>query len=150
VANELQETKIAGAILPDAIKDDAAFTSQVIDKADFPGSDYIEFVGLLGSIDADMATLKVMESNTKTNDTTLGGVPTEVKDATTKPGAADGGKAFVIGVSLKTERKKYLQLQATAGDGAAGTYLAAIAIGRRLMEAGSAAAKRGVLFADYV
>ena len=45
MSNELQTTKVTGAILPAAVVDDAAFTSQVIDKLDFPGADYIEFVG---------------------------------------------------------------------------------------------------------
>lgn len=147
--NELQTTKIQGAIMPGAIKDDAAFTSQVIDKADFPGCDYLEFVGLIGATDVAMATLKVMESDTKTNDTTLGGTPALVKDATTKPGATDDGKPFVFGVDLHKSRERYLQLQATAGDGTSGTYLAAIVIGRRLMESSPIAADRGLLFAEY-
>jgi len=147
--NELQTTKIQGAILPAAIKDDAAFASQVIDKTDFPGCDYLEFVGLLGATDVEMATLKVMESDTKTDPTTLGGTPSLVKDATTKPGAGDDGEPFVFGIDLRKTRKRYLQLQATAGDGTSGTYLAAIVIGRRITEASSIAANRGLLFAEY-
>lgn len=149
MANEAQETKVVAAIPPAAIKDDAAFSSLVIDKTDFPGSDYLEFVGVLGSIDAEMAVLKVMESDTKTNSTTLGGSPTAVKDATTKPGSSDGNKTFAIGVDLRTSRKRYMQLQATAGDGAAGTFLAAVAIGSRLQQASSLATPRGMLFAEY-
>ncbi|MBI1369137.1 MAG: hypothetical protein GC162_10845 [Planctomycetes bacterium] len=147
--NELQNTKIQGAILPAAIKDDAAFAAQVIDKTDFPGCDYLEFVGVLGSIDATAAVLKVMESDTKTNATTLGGTPSLVKDSTTKPGANDDGKTFVFGIDLHKTRQRYLQLQGTAGDGAAGTFLAAVVIGRRLVESSPNAADRGLLFAQY-
>ena len=60
------------AIPPGVIKDDAAFVSLVIDKQDLPGCDYLEFVIGLGATDVAMAVLKVMESATKTNDTTLG------------------------------------------------------------------------------
>lgn len=146
---ELQESKVLVAIPPAAIKDDAAFVSNVIDKQDIAGADYLEFLGVLGSIDADMATLKVMESDVKTDATTLGGVPTAVKDATTKPGATDDDKAFAIGVDLRQSRKRYLQLQATAGNGAAGTFLSAIAVATRMTQSSSNATTRGLLFAEY-
>jgi len=149
MANELSETRMAVAIAPGAVKDNAAFTSNVIDKLDFPGADYIEFVGVLGATDVSMAVLKVMESDTKTNDTTLGGTPALVKDATTKPGPTDDNKVFVFGIDLRASRQRYLQLQATAGDGTTGTYLSAIAIGRRLNQASSQAADRNLLFAEY-
>lgn len=149
MANELAQTKRVRAIDPAAIVDNAAFTSQVVDKTDFPGADYIEFVGYLGAIDADMTKLKVRESDTKTDATTLGGSPSDVKDASKKPGSSDANKFFVIGIDLRKSRKRYLQLQATAGDGASGTFLAAWCIGRRLQEASPKAADRNLLFADY-
>lgn len=149
MANELQLTKRARVIDPAAIVDDAAFTSRVIDKTDFPGCDYIEIVGYLGSIDAEMAVLKVVESDTKSSDTALGGSPADVIDATTKPGADDDGAMFVFGIDLRKARKQFLQLQATAGDGAAGTFLTAWAVGRRLSESSPNAEHRGLLFAQY-
>lgn len=147
--NELSQTKRAIAIAPGVIKDNAAFTSNVIDKNDFPGADYLEFVGLIGATDVEMAVLKVMESDTKTNATTLGGTPALVKDATTKPGAGDSDKLFVFGIDLRKSRERYLQLQATAGNGSAGTYLAAHVVARRLGEASEVAADRNLLFAEY-
>lgn len=144
----IQGTKIINAIPPAAIKDDAAFVSNVIDLNDFDGCGYIEFVVNLGSIDATMATLKVMESDTKTDATTLGGVPVEVKDVTTKPGNSDSGKVAVIGVDCRGARERYLQLEAAAGDGAAGTYLSAIAIAQG-GTLDSQASERGLLFAEY-
>jgi len=149
MANELQTTKIFNAIPPAAIKDNAAFVSKVIDKKDMPGADYLEFIGALGATDVAMATLKVMESDEKSDATTLGGTPSLVKDATTKPGAGDDDEPFVFGVDLRKSRKRYLQLQATAGNGSAGTYLSAIAVARRLSESSSLAADRGLLFAEY-
>ena len=145
----IQETRIALAIAPGAIVDNAAFTSNVIDLNDFEGAGYLEFIVLIGATDIEMATLKVMESDTKSDATTLGGTPTLVKDSTTKPGATDDDKCCVFGVDLRAPRKRYLQLQATAGAGTSGTYLAAIAIARpgRLS---SEASVRNLLFAEYV
>ena len=145
----LQETKVFSVIPPTAVVDDAAFVSTVIDKNDLDGADYLEFIGLLGATDIAMDTLKVMESDTLTNATTLGGTPTLVKDATTKPTADDDGQPFAFGIDLGKSRKQYIQLQATAGDGTAGTFMAAIAIASRPREASSTPARRGLLFAEY-
>lgn len=142
---EVQQLEVYGAILPAAIKDDAAFTSQVIDIAD---ADYMEFYVVLGATDVAMAVLKVMESDVKTNATTLD-TATQVLDVTTKPGAADDGNVWIIGVKCQG-RKRYLQLQATAGDGTAGTYLTATAVVRRSGVRSSNAADRGVAYAQYV
>jgi len=147
--NELQTTKIALAIAPAAIVDNAAFTSNVIDLNDFEGADYIEFVGALGATDAALTTLKIMESDIKTNATTLGGVPVLVKDTASKPGALDDNKVFAVGINLKNKRQRYLQLQATIANGVAGGFLTALAIGRRLHNTSSNAADRGLLSADY-
>lgn len=149
MATPLQETKVFSVIPPTAIKDNAAFVSTVIDKNDLDGADYLEFIGHLGGTDIEMAVLRVYESDTLTNATTLGGTPTLVKDSTTKPGADDDNKPFVFGLDLSNSRKRYLQLQATAGDGTAGTFLSAIAIASRPREAGSSATRRGLLFAEY-
>lgn len=147
--NELQTTKVFNVIPPTAIKDNAAFVSTVIDKADLHGADYLEFIVGLGATDVAMAVLRVMESDTLTNATTLGGSPTLVKDSTTKPADDADGKVAVFGIDLRKSRQRYIQLQATAGDGSTGTYLSAIAIARRSIEASSDAAQRGLLFAEY-
>jgi len=128
---ELQETIIKNAIPPAAIKDDAAFSSLVIDKKDLRGAAYAEFVIALGATDVAMATLKVMESDTKTNDTTLGGTPAEVIDTASKPGATDDDKVLVIGVDLRKSRQRYMQLQAprkppAPENGSQSTFLSAV------------------------
>jgi hypothetical protein len=147
--NSLQQTKIVVAIPPAAIKDNADFTSYVIDLADFDGCDYLEFQISLGATDVALATLKVMESSVKTNATTLGGTPALVVDATTKPGATADNQPAVFGIDLRKTRQRYLQLQATAGNGTAGTYLSANAVGHRPNVASSNATERGLLFAQY-
>ena len=104
---------------------------------------------LVGATDIAVATLKIMESATKTDATTLGGSPTQVFDVTTKPGAGDDDKVWVLGVNLRADRKQFLQLQATAGDGTTGTFLAATAVLRKSGVRGSTAAERGVQDAQY-
>lgn len=123
-------TNLLQAIPPGVIKDDAAFVSNVIDLADeaVRGAQFLTFAVQVGSIDADMAVLRVMESDTKTNATTLGGSPVEVVDVTSTvtPGASDDNKIYLATIDLRAQRERYLQLQATAGDGAAGTHLSAL------------------------
>lgn len=122
---------VLDAILPGVIKDAAAFTAQVIDLADekVRGAKTLRFLPVFGTIDADMAAFKVMESDTKTDATTLGGTPTEVLDVldTVTPGDDEDNAKYFVDVDLSAPRKRYLQLQATAGDGAAGTYLTVVA-----------------------
>lgn len=151
MAQPLQETKIFNAIPPAGSQDNAAFSSLVIDKLDLDGAIYLEFIVALGTLDADLATLKVMESDTKTDATTLGGTPAEVVDGLTNttPGDSDDKAVAVLGVDLGQSRKRYLQLQATAGDGASGSFLAAVAIASRPITAGSSAATRGSVLAEY-
>lgn len=146
--NVLQTSKVINAIPPTAIKDNAAFVSKVIDTR---GLSYGEFHALLGSIDAAAAVFKVMESDEKTDANTLGGVPTTVKDLTTKPGATDDDKTWIVGISfVSAVRKRYIQLQATAGDGAAGTFLAASFVGIPDGVVSSTTSDRGVGNAEYV
>lgn len=125
--NELENAKWLNAIPPAVIKDNAAFVSNVIDTAMAGGARWLVFVIALGTIDATMAVLKLMQSTVKTDGTTLGGTPALLKDFTTKPTDADGGKLWGLVIDLKQEHSRYLQLQATAGNGDAGTYLAATA-----------------------
>lgn len=144
----LQNTKLYNAIPPAVIKDDAAFDSYVIDTAEL---NYGEFHVLLGATDIAPAVFRVMESDTKTDSTTLGGTPAEVLDVATKPGAGSDNGIWVIGLDLTKARKRYIQLQVTAGDGTAGTYLAASFVSQTDGEVGSAAANRGdVDNAEYV
>ena len=47
--------------------------------------------------------------------------------ATVTPGDANDNAVVLVEIDLTGPHKKYLQLQATAGNGAAGTYLSATA-----------------------
>lgn len=128
--NILNAIKCFNAIPPGAIKDNAAFTSNVLDKAELIPQDAkgVLFLVQLGATDIAMAALKVMQSDTLTNGTTLGGSPAEVHDVVTKPGEDDDNGLFAIYVPIAKWTERYLQLQASAGNGSAGTYLSALAI----------------------
>ena len=126
----LNRAKFFNAIPPGVIKDDAAFVSNVIDKQVVVPNDAkgVLFAVLLGATDIAMAALKVMQSSVKTNATTLGGTPVAVKDTAAKPGALDDNGVALIYVPMDSWTEQFLQVQATAGDGTAGTYLATLAI----------------------
>lgn len=143
---EIQSSVVKQAIAPVAIKDNAAFVSQGIDTAD---ADYAEFHLNIGVTDIAFAALKVVESDVLTNPTTLD-TPTDVLDVTTKPGATDDGSIWIVGVNLKKLRKRYIQLQATAGDGTAGTFASATCVLKKSGAIGSSAADRGVGYVEYV
>ena len=118
-------------IAPAAIVDNAAFTSNVINLASdaVAGAKFLAFAVQLGAIDAGLAVFRVQESDTLTNATTLGGAAADVLDVTESvtPGASDDNKVYLVTVDLRAPRKQFLQLQVTAGDGGAGTYLSALA-----------------------
>lgn len=127
--NALTRNKFFNAIPPGVIKDNAAYVSNVIDKLDVPNDcKGVLFLATLGATDITMAVLKVMQSDTETNPTTLGGTPELVKDTTTKPTPTDDNGIVGIYVPMSKWTEQFLQLQATAGNGTAGTYLSAIAI----------------------
>jgi hypothetical protein len=122
---------VLAAIPPGVIKDNAAFVSNAIDLAAeaVRGAQFVVFAVQLGATDIPLAVFKVMQSDTLTNPTTLGGVPTEVVDVTDSvtPGTTDDNKIYLISIDLRATRNRYLQLQVTAGNGTSGTYLSALA-----------------------
>lgn len=143
----LQETKVYNAI-PSASKDAAAFDANVIDTVEMA---YGEFHINVGAIDVAASVLRVMESDTQSDATTLGGSPTEVVDATTKPGASDDGKVIIIGINFVKNplRKRFIQLQCTAGDGTAGIVLGATFVAQVSGNVSSASRGDDVLAKDY-
>ena len=134
--HNLQNNNFVNIIPPGAVVDNAAFTSTVVDTA---GYDSVAFVVSLGATDVALASLKVQESDAKTDATTLTsgsdvsglvwGTSTDPDTGATSalPSATDDNKTFIAFVDTRA-RKRYLQLQATAGNGTTGTYLQAIAV----------------------
>ncbi|MEM6334867.1 MAG: hypothetical protein AAF823_16165 [Planctomycetota bacterium] len=117
------------AIPPAAQADNTAPASNVIDINDGGGAAYLIFILTLGATDVALAELKVNESDARTDDTTLD-AGTEVVDwsaTKTLPGATDDDKVFAVVVDLRKSRKRYQQLALTAGNGASGTFVSAVA-----------------------
>lgn len=128
--NILNLIKAFNAIPPGVIKDNAAYVANVIDRNDFcpQGAKGVLFIVQLGVTDKALAALIVKQSDTKTDGVTLGGTPTTVYDVVTKPTATQDGGLFFYYIPAHKWTERYLQLQATAGNGTAGTYLNALAI----------------------
>lgn len=139
-----ENMKVLNAIPPGLIVDNTAFTSIVIDTGIAGGAKSLVFAVGLGSIDAALAVFRVQQSDDLTDTTTLGGTPTDVVDitATVTPGATDDDKVVLVEIDLSGPHARYMQLQVTAGDGAAGTYLSALAF---LVNAGVPPTNSGAL-----
>lgn len=128
--DEIQRAKFVQVIAPDAIVDNASFTTNEIDTLDY---DYATIVFNLGATDIAMTALKVQESDTSGSDfSDVSGLDmdgdTDLDGSTAElPSATDDDGVVVFQVDLRG-RKRYLDLVATAGDGSTGTYGAAVAI----------------------
>lgn len=140
-----QAAKYVNAIPPGAIKDNASFTPVEIDTL---GYDYAEIIVILGATDIAMAALTLQETDTsgsgEANITGLiwGTSANSAGSTSTLPSATDDNKVYVMQVDLR-QRKRYLKLIATAGNGTTGTYLAAVCRLSRAKETPSTAALAG-------
>ena len=142
---KLQECKVTRVIDPAAIKDNASWTTEEIDTKGF---DYAQIYVYLGASDIAVAALKVQESAASGSgfaDVTglIFGTSTNTAGSTsTLPSATDDSKFFVFDIDLRP-RQRYLDLVATAGDGAAGTYAVAWVVLSRAGETPMSASERG-------
>ena len=128
--NQNQNKKLVSVTPPAAIVDNTSFTCNVIDCQ---GYDYCQVVVHIGATDIAMAALKIQESDTKSNTTTLtngadvtglvSGTSTNIAGSTsTLPSSTADNSFYVFQIDLRG-RKRYLLPVATAGDGSTGTYL---------------------------
>lgn len=140
--------KVVQAISPVSVNG-AGFVSNVIDTLGF---DHCTFDAAFGAIGAAVAALKVQESDAITNSTTLNGgadvvglrVGTDTNDdgtASALPVGGDANKTWRFEIDLRG-RKRYLQIQCTAGAGA--TLLAALARLRQGENEPTSASQKGV------
>lgn len=140
-----QNTKIVNITPPAAIVDNAAYTTAELDVMGF---DYCQIFVFLGATDIAMVALKVTESDTAgSGHADITGLVFGTSNgidgaASTLPSATDDNKFFCFDIDLRG-RKRYLDLVATAGDGATGTFLAAWAILSRAEQGKNTAAERG-------
>jgi len=117
-------------IAPQAIVDNASWTSTVFDTLGCT-SLTIEFI--LGATDIAMVALKVQEADAKTDATTLtsgtdiSGADFSVSPATLPSATADNTIVSVT-IPITGGRKRFINLVATAGNGAAGTFASAIGL----------------------
>lgn len=114
---------------PAAIVDNTSVTCNVIDTA---GYDYCEVWCYLGATDIATVALKVQESDTKSNTTTLTsgadvtglvfGTSSNIAGSTSAlPSSTADNNCYKFEIDLKG-RKRYLLPVVTGGDGTNGTY----------------------------
>lgn len=145
--NPIEQTKIVGVTPPAAIVDDSAYTTAEVDTFGFRRATFFVY---LGATDIAMAALKVTESDTSGS----GHAEIDATDfsdssqtdidgsALALPSATDDNKFFIIDIDLRN-RKRYLDLNATAGDGTTGTFMCAWCILSDPEETPSTSAERG-------
>lgn len=134
--NPLQHVKFVSITPPEAVKDNASWTTAEIDTA---GWDYMTVVAYLGATDIAMAALAVTESDTTgsghANVTGLiWGTSTNIDGSTSAlPSATDDNTFQIAQIDLRG-RKRFIDVTATAGDGTTGTYIAIFGILSRTAE----------------
>lgn len=140
-----QNVKVVRVTDPAAIVDNASWTTEEIDTKGF---DYAQVYCYVGASDIAHVALKVQESSVSGSgfaDVTglVFGTSTNTDGSTsTLPSATDDNKLFIFDIDLKA-RERYLDLVATAGNGAAGTYMTAWAVLSRAGETPMTATERG-------
>lgn len=140
-----QTDKFVMVTAPAAIIDNASLTTTEIDTY---GADYARVFLVLGATDIAMTALKMQESDTSGSgmaDITglVYGTSTNIAGAVSAlPGATDDNKCFCFEIDLRG-RKRFLDLVATIGDGAAGAFAMAFALLERRDEETLAASDRG-------
>ena len=143
VINQMQKAFLV--IPPTAIVDNAAFTEIEIDTLGF---DYCTVYACLGATDIAMAGLKMQQSDStgaSQVDITglVYGTSTNTEgDTSALPTALEDDLIFGFDIDLRGI-KRYLTCVATAGDGAAGTYLTVVALLSRAEDGPATAATRG-------
>jgi len=121
--------KLVSVTPPAAIIDDSAVTTAEIDTQ---GWDWARIIVYLGATDIAMTALKITESDASGSghaDVTglVYGTSEDIDgDTSALPAADDDNGFFIFDIDLRG-RKRYLDVGATVGDGAAGTYITILA-----------------------
>lgn len=122
--------KLVSITPPAAISDNASLTTGEIDTL---GWDFLTIIVYEGATDIAMAALSITESDTAgsghANITGLvWGTSTNLDGVTSAlPSATDDNLFQLAQIDLRG-RKRYIDMTATTGDGAAGTYIAILGI----------------------
>lgn len=141
MASLLQQLKFTNTTPPAAIVDNAAFPTAIYDTK---GIEEMAFVVALGASDIAAAALKVQESDDSgmSGAVDISGADFSVSPLTL-PSATDDNLLFAVFVKCGRNRKRYLDLSFTAGNGAAGTFGTVLAVGVPLVRPDTAA-ERGL------
>ena len=119
--NPLETIKTVFIIEPQVIKDNAEFVGS---SGSTPATvDTLGFVRMritlrLGATDIEMAQLRLLSSDAPTSDF----VAVTGSAFSPLPSGTDDNKSFVYFVKLDGTQKRYWRLEATAGNGSAGSY----------------------------
>ena len=122
--NALQNVKVVNVTPPAAIVDAASFATTSIDTAGY-GKLAVYFS--LGATDIAMTALKLQEADDDSSYGDITGCVYGASGAPALPTADDDNKVFGFFVNL-AGRKRYIDVVATAGNGAAGTFGTCIAV----------------------
>ena len=144
--NPAQQDKWVSVTPPAAIVDNASLSTATIDTAGFA---YLRVFLYLGAMDIAMTALKLQESDDSgmSGAVDITGLVYGTSNgisgsASALPTATDDNKCFTFEVDLRG-RKRYIDLVATCGDGAAGTYATAFALLSRAGDVPVSASERG-------
>lgn len=145
MAVSAQNVKLVRVTDPDVIKDNAAFVTEEIDTLGF---EYCQVYCYIGDTDIPMAVLKMQESATSGSGFAdisgqVYGTSTDTDGNTSSlPSATDDNSFVCFDIDLRN-RERYLDLSATAGDGATGTYMTAWCVLSRGHDTPHTATERG-------
>lgn len=143
--NPFLNMKLALAIAPQAIKDNAEWVGSIGSTPrtiDTRGWDYMWVIGVVGDTDVAMAQYSLHESSDNSTYTEISAA--DFSTAATLPSASTDNSFQCWMVDL-SKRKRYIRVEAIAGDGTSGTYLTVIAIlGNRMGETPDTATERGL------
>lgn len=141
-----QSDKFVSVTPPEAIYDNASLTTATIDTK---GYAYLRVFVYLGATDIAMTALKLQESDDSgmsgAADITgaVVGTSSNIAGSTSAlPSASDDNKCWLFEIDLRG-RKRYIDLVATCGNGATGTYATAWAILTNPSDAPVSASERG-------
>jgi hypothetical protein len=125
---------------PAAIVDNSAFTTAAVDTR---GWRHLTFVVVFGAIDIAVASSKIRHSDASNMgspaDIAVGGTDYALATAT------DSDNLFHVFEVDLLGKKRYIDFEITGGDGAAGSYIAVLAILSRPEESPNSATKHGAV-----
>ena len=136
----LQAEKFFAITPPAAIVDNAAFTTATIDTLGF---NELLVVVYLGALDIAVAAMKLQESEASNMASPTDITGTVGGTSYTLPIATDDNTFIAFHVKTGGQRKRYIDLVITGGDGSTGTFMSAFALLGKGTTTPSTAAARG-------